>query len=208
MEIQMIQSSVLLLAFILLFNIGQAPRSVAATNDPSSVVSDLGGRALASVPNENTAAVRQGVFRQLFRQYFDVEACARAALGPYWLKATAQQRQEFVELYADYVAIGYSTAFTSLGGESFKIVGNRLDKEGVIVTSRIEIQGAAPITLDWQLINSANYGYKVIDVTVDGISMASRQHSELISVLQRNGGQMSALLVAMRDKNASNGVVR
>jgi phospholipid transport system substrate-binding protein len=208
MEIQMIKSAVLVLAFILLFNIGQAPRSVAATNDPSSVVSDVGGRALASVPNENTAAVRQGVFRQLFRQYFDVEACARAALGPYWLKATAQQRQEFVELYTDYVAIGYSTAFTSLGGESFKIVGNRPDKEGVIVTSRIEIHGAAPITLDWQLINSTNYGYKVIDVTVDGISMASRQHSELISVLQRNGGQMSALLVAMRDKNASNGVVR
>lgn len=204
----MIKSAVLVLAFILLFNIGQAPRSVAATNDPSSVVSDVGGRALASVPNENTAAVRQGVFRQLFRQYFDVEACARAALGPYWLKATAQQRQEFVELYTDYVAIGYSTAFTSLGGESFKIVGNRPDKEGVIVTSRIEIHGAAPITLDWQLINSTNYGYKVIDVTVDGISMASRQHSELISVLQRNGGQMSALLVAMRDKNASNGVVR
>ena len=76
------------------------------------------------------------------------------------------------------------------------------------MTSRIEIHGAAPITLDWQLINSTNYGYKVIDVTVDGISMASRQHSELISVLQRNGGQMSALLVAMRDKNASNGAVR
>jgi phospholipid transport system substrate-binding protein len=208
MEIQMIKSAVLVLALILLFNIGQAPRSVAATNDPSSVVSDVGGRALASVPNENTAAVRQGVFRQLFRQYFDVEACARAALGPYWLKATAQQRQEFVELYTDYVAISYSTAFTSLGGESFKIVGNRPDKEGVIVTSRIEIHGAAPITLDWQLINSTNYGYKVIDVTVDGISMASRQHSELISVLQRNGGQISALLVAMRDKNASNGVIR
>src|SRR5689334_16874308 len=200
MEIQMIKSAVLVLAFILLFNIGQAPRSVAATNDPSSVVSDVGGRALASVPNENTAAVRQGLFRQLFRQYFDVEACARAALGPYWLKATAQQRQEFVELYADYVAIGYSTAFTALGGASFKIVGNRPDKEGVIVTSRIEIHGAAPITLDWQL-SSTNHGYKVTDVTVDGISMASRQHSELISVLQRNGGQMSALLVAMRDKN-------
>jgi ABC-type transporter MlaC component len=120
---------------------------------------------------------------------------------------TLKQRQEFVELYADYVAIGYSTAFTALGGESFKIVGNRPDKEGVIVTSRIEIHGAAPITLDWQL-NSTNHGYKVMDVTVAGISMASRQHSELFSVLQRNGGQMSALLVAMRDKNASNGVTR
>ena len=203
----MVQRSLLLMVFVLLFSIGDVPISLAATNDPSSFISDLGGRALASMPNGNTAAVRQGLFRQLFRQYFDVEACARAALGPYWLKATAQQRQEFVELYADYVAIGYSTAFTALGGESFKIVGNRPNKEGVIVTSRIEIHGAAPITLDWQL-NSTNHGYKVTDVTVDGISMASRQHSELISVLQRNGGQMSALLVAMRDKNASNGVIR
>jgi phospholipid transport system substrate-binding protein len=204
----MIRCSVLLFAFGLLFSIGDVPRSLAATNDPSSFVSDLGGRALASMPQGNTVTVRQGLFRQLFRQYFDVEGCARAALGSYWLKATAQQRQEFVEAYADYVAIGYSAAFTALGGESFKVVGNRPDKEGVIVTSRIEIHGAAPITLDWQLINSTNYGYKVIDVTVDGISMASRQHSELMSVLQRNGGQMSALLVAMRDKNASNGIDR
>lgn len=203
----MVQRSLLLMVFVLLFSIGDVPISLAATNDPSSFISDLGGRALVSMPNGNTAAVRQGLFRQLFRQYFDVEACARAALGPYWLKATAQQRQEFVELYADYVAIGYSTAFTALGGESFKIVGSRPDKEGVIVTSRIEIHGAAPITLNWQL-NSTNHGYKVTDVTVDGISMASRQHSELISVLQRNGGQMSALLVAMRDKNASNGIIR
>jgi phospholipid transport system substrate-binding protein len=203
----MIRYSVLPLAFGLLFSIGDVPKSLAATNDPSSFVSDLGSRALAAMPQGNTVTVRQGMFRQLFRQYFDVEACARAALGSYWLKATAQQRLQFVELYADYVAIGYSTAFTALGGESFKVVGSRPDKEGVVVTSRIEIHGAAPITLDWQ-INSTNHGYKVTDVTVDGISMASRQHSELISVLQRNGGQMSALLVAMRDKNASNGIVR
>src|SRR5712675_2097542 len=127
-ELQMIQRSLLLSAFVLLSGIvGGAPKSLAATDGPASFVSDLGSRALAQLPNEDTPAARQERFRQLFRQYFDVEACARAALGPYWIKATAQQRQEFVELYADYVAIGYSTAFTALGGESFKIVGNRPD---------------------------------------------------------------------------------
>jgi hypothetical protein len=55
---QMIQRSLLLMVFVLLFSIGDVPISLAATNDPSSFISDLGGRALASMPNGNTAAVR------------------------------------------------------------------------------------------------------------------------------------------------------
>ena len=80
----MIQRSLLLSAFVLLSGIvGGAPKSLAATDGPASFVSDLASRALAQLPNEDTAAARQERFRQLFRQYFDVEACARSALGPY-----------------------------------------------------------------------------------------------------------------------------
>ena len=187
--------------------IGGAPRSLAAADDPASFVSDLASRALAAMPNEDTVAARQGRFRQLFRQYFDVEACARSALGPYWTKATPPQRQEFVELYEDYLVIGYSTALRALGSQSFEVLGSQPDKDGVIVASRIQINGAAPIKIDWQL-NPTNHDYKVTDLIVNGISMTSTQHSDLTSVIQRNGGQLPALLVALRDKNASNGILR
>jgi phospholipid transport system substrate-binding protein len=202
------QPSLLLSAFVLLSSSsGGAPGTLAATVDPTSFVSDLASRALAQLPNEDMAAARQERFRQLFRQYFDVEACARSALGPYWLKATALQRQEFVGLYEDYVVIGYSTALHAFGGESFKVLGSQTDKGRVIVTSRIQISDAAPIRVDWQL-NSTNRGYKVTDVIVNGISMASTQHSDLVSVIQRNSGRVPGLLVAMREKNASNGILR
>jgi phospholipid transport system substrate-binding protein len=203
----MIKRFLLLSAFVLLSGIvGGAPKSLAATDGPASFVSDLASRALAPMPNEDTA-VKQERFRQLFRQYFDVEACARAALGLYWLKATALQRQEFVGLYEDYVVIAYSTAFRALGGESFKVLGSQPDKGRVIVTSRIEINDAAPIRLDWHL-NPTNYGYKVTDLIVNGISMASTQYSDLVSFMQRNSGHVPALLVALREKNASNGILR
>jgi len=155
----------------------------------------------------NTVVAKQGLFRQLFRQNFDVEACARSALGPYWQKATALQRQEFVELYEDYVVVGYSAHLGALGGESFKVLGSQPDKERVIVASRIQINGAAPIRVDWQL-NPTNHGYKVTDLIVNGISMASAQHSDLVSVIQRNNGEVQAVLAALREKNASNGILR
>src|SRR5437879_4437454 len=120
-------------------SIADAPNSVAATNDPASVVGDLWSRALAPMPNEGTAAARQERYRELVRQDVDVETSARYALGAYWLKATTLQRQEFVGLYEDYIVIAYSTALRSLGGESFKVLGSQPDKKRVIVTSRIEI---------------------------------------------------------------------
>ena len=76
------------------------------------------------------------------------------------------------------------------------------------MTSRMNrIDGAAPIEFDWQ-INRTNNGYKVTNVIVSGINMARLQNSDLISVIQRNSGQMQVLLVALREKNASNGIFR
>ena len=78
----------------------------------------------------------------------------------------------------------------------------------VAMVGRVELPiDAAPIRVDWQL-NPTNRGYKVTDVIVNGISMASAQHSDLVSVIQRNNGHMPALLVALREKNASNGILR
>ncbi len=93
------KGSLLLSAFVLLSSIiGGAPRSVAFADDPANFVNDLGTRALAAMRNGDAAAV-QGQFRQLFRRYFDAEACARSALGPHWQNATAQQQQEYARRY-------------------------------------------------------------------------------------------------------------
>src|SRR5690242_19457764 len=201
----MIQRSLLLSAFVLLSSlIGGAPKSLAATDDPASVVGDLGTRALAAMRNGDTAAV-QGQFRQLFRQYFDTDACARSALGPHWQNATAPQRHEYANRYEDYIIIVYSTLLGRLAGETFKVMGSHPNEEGVIVTSLIN--GIVPMLVDWQL-NQTNNGYKVTNLFVGGINMATLQRSDLISVVQRNSGQVQALLVAMREKNASNGILR
>jgi phospholipid transport system substrate-binding protein len=147
------QPSLALTAFVLLSSIiGGAPRSLAAPDDPASLVNDLGTRALAAMRNGDTAEARQGRFRPLYRQYFDTEACAGSALGPYWRNATAQQRQEYIKRYEDYIVVVYSTLLGHLGGESVTVLGSQPDEEGVIVTSRMNrIDGAAPIGVDWQL---------------------------------------------------------
>jgi len=201
----MIQRSLLLSAFVLLAGvIGGAQGSVAAADDPTSVVGDLGTRALAAMRYGDTT-VAQARIRQLFRQYFDTEACTRSALGSYWQNTTTRQRQEYTHRYEDYIVIMYSTLLRHFGGASFTVLGSQPDKEGVIVTSRIN--GIVPMLVDWQL-TPTNEGYKVTNLFVSGINMASLQNSDIISVVQRNSGQIQPLLATLREKNASNGILR
>ena len=108
-------------------------------------------------------------------------------------------------LSEDYIVIVYSTLLGHLGGETFTVLGSRPSEQGVIVTSRVD--GVVSIAVDWQLSPSIN-GYKVTNLFVGGIDMASMQRSDLVSVVQRNSGHMQALLVALREKNASNGILR
>jgi len=107
--------------------------------------------------------------------------------------------------HEDYIVIVYSPLLGRLSGESITVLGSQPNEEGVIVTSRIN--GIVPIVVGWQL-NPTNNGYKVTNLFVGGINMASMQHSEVVSVIQRNSGQMQALLVALREKNESNGILR
>ena len=69
------------------------------------------------------------------------------------------------------------------------------------------INGPAPVRVDWQL-HATNNGYKVTDLIINRISMANAQRDDLISVIQNNSGQVQALLVALREKNASNGIIQ
>ena len=66
------QRFLLLSAFVLFSSsIGDVPRSLAATNDPASIVGDLGGRAISVLQNGDTAAAKQELLLQYGRRGVD-----------------------------------------------------------------------------------------------------------------------------------------
>jgi len=127
----------------------------------------------------------------------------RFVLGRYWRSAGADEQQEFVKLFEEYVAFVYTARLANFGSETFKTRGSRSDGDGVIVSTDVISPGSTPpLRIDWRLVND-NGRYKINDVIVEGISMAVTQRSEFASIIQRNGGQLGGLIAMMREKTAS-----
>jgi phospholipid transport system substrate-binding protein len=191
-----------LAGFIIIVGALAAPAILAAA-DPAAIINNLGNRALEVLGKNATPAQRVARFHELFHEDFDVPGIARFVLGRYWKTATAEQQEEFVKLFEDYIALVYSNQLAAFSGETLRVTGSRTNAEEAVVASEIiRPSGAPPVKVDWHLTDR-NGAYKISDVTLDGISMAVTQRSEFASVIQRNGGQVSNLIAQLREKTAS-----
>ena len=193
-------------ACVLTVGISISARPAATAADPAAVVTSLGNEALKVLGNNVDPNLRIVRFRQLFSEDFDVPGIARFVLGRYWRIATEQQQQEFVKVFADYIALAYSNRLAEYTGESLHVTGSRPAPDGSLVTSEIvRPNGAPPAKVDWQLTQHDG-AYKISDVIVEGVSMAVTQRSEFASVIQRNGGQVQGLITALRQKTEAAGL--
>ena len=141
---------------------------------------------------------RAAAFRGLLLRDFDVAAIGRIVLGRYWRRATPAQRAEYLRLFQEFIVAIYSSRLGKYSGQILQVTGARPGKRDIVVVkSLILVSGRAPIKIDW-LVRSAGGAQRVIDVVVEGVSMAITQRSEFAAIIQSSGGKVEGLLAALR----------
>lgn len=141
-------------------------------------------------------------FRTLFVDTFDLPEIGKLVLGRYWRVATPEQQQEFLHLFEEIQVYTWTKRFKDYSGETLDILNVALEGEtDVLVDSRIKRERLDPINVAWRVRKSGE-GFKVLDIKVEGASMAFTHRSEYASVIQGAGGQVEGLLAAMRKKVA------
>lgn len=173
-----------------------------SVDDASTHIRVLGDKAITtlSAAKSMSEADRDAEFRRLIKEGFDLPLIGRFVMGVHWRRATDEEKSEYSRLFEDYVVRTYASRLTSYNNEKFEVqAGKPDDDKDVIVASLIHRPEGAPIKIEWR-VRVAGAGPKVIDVIVEGASMAVSQRSEFSSIIQNNGGQVGALIKLLRDK--------
>jgi phospholipid transport system substrate-binding protein len=178
--------------------------AAAADADPaaSAFMQTLGNEAIRDLTDPAVPKGEREVrFRRLLDDHFDMAAISKFVLGRYWRSADESQRDEFRKLFEDFIVGSYSARFGEYRGEAFKVEGSSVDNAGsIIVHSRIDMPSSEDIRVDWRL-RGTDADFSIVDIIVEGVSMAVTQRSEFASVIQSRGG-VDGLIEALRTKNA------
>jgi len=196
----MLRRPLLTIAALLIASAASLP--VEARVDPAAFVDNLGRQLVVVVANPSKEA-RRAEFRRLFHKEFDVHRLSWFVLGRISRTMTPPERQQFLELFENYVIASYSDRLSDYvaGGGAPRVIGSRPDSDGVIVYSEFS-PGSGAMRVDWRL-RPHQHAYKITDIIIDGVSMAASGRSELEGVAERNGWQPEAILAVMRQESAN-----
>jgi len=141
---------------------------------------------------------RKARLSAIFVGAFDVLAMAHFSIGRGWDSASEEQRQRYIPLFEKYVVSLYADRFSAYSGETVEVVSARTEQSGLsVVVTRIKRRDdPRPVSAEYRL-RASEGGFKIIDVSVEGMSLLVSKRAEFQAVLAREG--LDGLMRRMQD---------
>ena len=134
---------------------------------------------------------------------------SRWVLGSNWKKASAEQQQEFIQVFKGLVIKFYSQALIeylssnelAVGIISFKPFRGKTDSKYATIRSSINPPGnPEPINVNYDLYHNKAGKWQVYDISIEGISLVTSYRSSFRKVIKEQG--MQALISQLREKTS------
>ena len=137
----------------------------------------------------------------------DLVAIARFSTGPFWKQASEDERDRFLALLETFIAQTFDRRLGELTGRTLNIVkavpiAPAADEiRDMLVVSRFVGTDSRALGVDWR-VRMSEAGPRIVDLVVDGISMAVAQRDEFITVIRNGGGKFAALIAKLEEWTA------
>ena len=162
------------------------PASAVEPAMAEAFVADLAARATQVLNAPVSNAERTEQLRAILKEGFDVEFIARTVLGPPYRDLTPEQRDAYVRAFERWVVATYAAQLDNYSGQTLSILSAEPQGQRD-ARVRTRVDGQQPVVfIDWR-VRERGGRPQIIDVEVEGVSLAISQRSEFSSIVQRQG---------------------
>lgn len=173
----------------------------AAIVGPRETMQDTIDHVLTVLNNESLDFdQRIGSLEGIAFERFDLKTMSRLVLARSWKQFSTAQQEEYIAQFKKYLANNYGKRINRYDNEKVEILEVRDEERGdVTVLTRIVGGEFEDARVDYRM-REFDGAWKVIDVTIEGISMVSNFRDQFREVLSRGGPDH--LIEKLKEKNA------
>ncbi|MBI5462644.1 MAG: ABC transporter substrate-binding protein [Gammaproteobacteria bacterium] len=183
--------------------------AVADTLDPETLVRQTSDQMLAVLKEQHDVIKAEpdrlyDLVDDIVLPHFDFVRMARWVLGKHWRKASPEQQQRFVDEFRTLLVRTYGTALLEYTNQTVRFLPLRMAEGSKDVTVRTEVvkPGGASIPISYSMFHRED-GWKVYDVSIDGISLVSNYRADFSAQINSTG--MDGLIQRLVERNARGG---
>ena len=186
----------------------------ADTSDPVALLKAASDQMFAGLNErrgelKNNPVKTQELIEQVLMPHLDFITASKWVLGKHWRRASKEQKLNFIRQFRNLLLRFYSTALSEYLSETkrksfdpnamkfFPLRANEGDTD-VTVRSEFDSGSGQPVPVNYHM-HQTKKGWKIYDVSVEGISVITTYKTSFGSEIQQNG--LDSLISSLSDKN-------
>ena len=127
-------------------------------------------------------------------------------MGVYGKTISDQKKEEYFEIFEQYFLISFASRLAEYTDPKIRVDSQKkLNDKYTMVSSTLLATSEKPeIKIDWRVVTKNPDNPLIIDVIIEGVSLAKVQREEFNSIIRSNDGNINALFSTLREFVATN----
>jgi len=135
------------------------------------------------------------------KEAVDIKGIGNYSLGAHRKKLSDKKKDEYFEIFEQYFLISFSSRLAEYTDPKIRVdTQKKLNDKYTMVSSTLLATSEKPeIKIDWRVITKNPDNPLIIDVIIEGVSLAKVQREEFNSIIQNNDGDINSLLLTLQE---------
>ena len=131
----------------------------------------------------------------------DIKGIGNYSLGTHRKTISDQQKDEYFDVFEQYFLKSFASRLAEYTDPKIRVDSQKkLNDKYTMVSSTLLATSEKPeIKIDWRVVTKNPDNPLIIDVIIEGVSLAKVQREEFNSIIQSNDGNINALFKTLRE---------
>jgi len=169
--------------------------------DPYSFVQETADGASEALNKRQSKEEKMEILKIIAKENVDIKGIGYYSLGAYKKTISDEKKIEYFDLFEKYFLKSFSSRLAEYTDPRIRVDSQKKlnDKYTMVSSTLLATDKKPEIKIDWRVVTKNPDKPLIIDVVIEGVSLAKVQKEEFNSIIQNNDGDINALFNNLKE---------
>jgi len=169
--------------------------------EPKEFVQSVANEASLILTKNFTKEQKKEKLKSIAMKTVDFRGIGYYSLGAHRKNLSDDKKKEYLDIFKKYFLKSFSSRLAEYTDPKIRVDSQKkLNEKYTMVSSVLLATEEKPeVKIDWRIVTKNPDKPLIIDVVIEGVSLAKVQKEEFNSIIQSNDGDINALLTSLKE---------
>ena len=169
--------------------------------EPKEYVQSVANEASLILTKNFTKEQKIEKLKSIAEKTVDIQGIGYYSLGAHRKNLSDDKKKEYLNVFKKYFLKSFSSRLAEYTDPKIRVDSQKkLNEKYTMVSSVLMATEDKPeVKIDWRIVTKNPDKPLIIDVVIEGVSLAKVQKEEFNSIIQSNNGDINALLTSLKE---------